>query len=83
MTFHGKTHTNGYPLNGLKRSFTVQKALKRLRKALEAFEKLLEFSSMPFEAFKKKRSKFVSMPLKALGKSFEKLFEIHVRTGNE
>ena len=49
VTFHGKTFTNGYPLNSLKRSFTVRKALKRLRKALEAFEKPYEFSSMPFE----------------------------------
>ena len=36
MTFHGKTFTD--LLKGLKRSLTTQKALKRLRKALEALE---------------------------------------------
>ena len=44
VTFHGKTYTNAFPFNGLKRLSIVCLSLKQFRKSLEALERPLKFS---------------------------------------
>ena len=44
VTFHGKTYTNAFPFNGLKRLLVVCLPLKQFRKSLEALERPLKFS---------------------------------------
>ena len=52
MTFHGKTYTNAFPLNGIERLLTVQLPFKWFKKSLEALKKLLEFF-LPVQNVKK------------------------------
>ena len=84
VTFHGKTYTKQLSVKRPK-AFDVfdhrlETALKWFRKAFEALEKPFEFSSMPFEAFIKKKAFKTFFPvrkldaLKALGKSFRYSF---------
>ena len=55
MTSHGKTYTNAFPLNGLKRWQSVGKALDtrwvRVGYPLEVLEKALEVLGKPVHTF--------------------------------
>ena len=86
VTFHAKTYTNGFPLNGWSRWVPVGYPLKTFTKALEALRKPLAFFLYPLKALRKavekivpkrcKRSKkplgFFPYPLKALRKAVGK-----------
>ena len=59
VTFHAKTYTNGFPLNGWSRWVSVGYPLKTFTKALEALRKPLGFFLYPLKALRKAVENFV------------------------
>ena len=70
VTFHVKTHTHGFVLNGQSRWVAVDNSLKAFTKALEVLQNLLCFFPCPLEVLKKAMGNF-SQAVGSVGKSRE------------